>query len=177
MDVRVGLWRKLSTEELMLLICGVGEDSESPLDCKEMQPVHPKGNQSWIFIGRTDAQAETPILAPPDTKNWLIGNDPDAGKDRRQEEKETTEVEMVGRHHWLNGHEWASSESWWWTGKPGVLQSMRLQRVGCNWATELNWSGKTLQLFTKIYFSFLWHSRVAFPSSSVVKSGPVLVSS
>ena len=78
---------------------------ESPLDCKEIQPVHPKGNQSWIFIGRTDAEAETPILLPPDVKNWLIGKDPDAGKDWRQEEKGTTEDEMVGWHHRLNGHE------------------------------------------------------------------------
>ena len=211
MDVRVGLWRKLSTEELMLLNCGVGEDSweslrlqedptspfwrsvlgflwkewcwswnsstlatsckeltpwkvmikprqcinkqrhyfankslssqgygfsnshvwmweldykeswaqknwcfwtvmlektlESPLDCKEIQPVHPKGNQSWIFIGRTDVEAETPILWPSDVKNWLICKDPDAGKDWEQEEKGTTEDEMVGWHHRLNGHE------------------------------------------------------------------------
>ena len=78
---------------------------ESPLDCKEIQPVHPKGNQSWIFIGRTDAEAETPVLWPPNAKNWLIWIDPDAGKDRGQEEKGTTEDEMVGWHHWLNGHE------------------------------------------------------------------------
>ena len=78
---------------------------ESPLDCKEMQAVHPKGNQSWIFIGRTDAESETPILWPPDAKNWLIGKDPDAGKDWRREEKGMTEDEMVGWHHWLNGHE------------------------------------------------------------------------
>ena len=78
---------------------------ESPLDCKEIQPVHPKGNQSWIFIGRTDAEAETPIVWPPDVKNWVIGKDPDAGKDWRQEEKGTTENEMVGWHHWLDGHE------------------------------------------------------------------------
>ena len=77
---------------------------ESPLDCKEIQPVHPEGNQSWIFIGRTDAKAETPILWPPDAKNWLIGKDPDAGTDWRQEEKGTTEDEMVGWHHRLNGH-------------------------------------------------------------------------
>ena len=65
----------------MLLNCGVGEDLESPLDCKEIQPVHPKGDQSWVFIGRTDVEAETPILWPPDAKSWLIGKDPDAGKD------------------------------------------------------------------------------------------------
>ena len=78
---------------------------ESPLDCKEIQPVHPKGDQSWLFIGRTDAEAETPILWPPDAKSWLIGKDPDAGKDRGQEEKGTTEDEMVGWHHRLDGHE------------------------------------------------------------------------
>ena len=78
---------------------------ESHLDSKEIQPVHPKGNQSWIFIGRTDAEAETPILWPPDVNNWLIGKDPDAGKDWRQEEKGITEDEMLGWHHWLDGHE------------------------------------------------------------------------
>ena len=76
-----------------------------PLDCKEIQPVHPKGNQTWIFIGRIDVEAETPILWPPNAKNWLFGKDPDAGKDWRQEEKGTTEDEMVGWHHQLNGHE------------------------------------------------------------------------
>ena len=77
---------------------------ESPLDCKEIQPVHPKGNQLWMFIGRTDVEAETPIPWSPDVKNWLIWKDPDAGKDWGQEEKGTTEDEMVG-DHWLNGHE------------------------------------------------------------------------
>ena len=78
---------------------------ESPLDCKEIQPVHPKGDQSWVFIGRTDAEAETPILCPPDVKNWLIGKAPDTGKDWRPEEKGVTEDEMVGWHHRLNRHE------------------------------------------------------------------------
>ena len=78
---------------------------ESPLDCKEVQPVHPKGNQSWLLTGRTDVEAETPILWPPDVKSWLIWKDSDVGKDWRQEEKGTTEDEMVGWHHWLNGHE------------------------------------------------------------------------
>ena len=78
---------------------------ESPLDCREIQPVHPKGNQSWIFIRRSDVEAETPILWAPDAKNWLIWKDPDAGKDRRREEKGVTEDEMVGWHHWLNAHE------------------------------------------------------------------------
>ena len=78
---------------------------ESLLDCKEIQPVHLKGNQSWIFIGRTDVEAETPIFWSPDGKNWLVGKDPNAGKDWKQEEKGTTEDEMIGWHHWSYGHD------------------------------------------------------------------------
>ena len=85
----------------MLLNCGVGEDSWKSLDCKEIKPVHPKGNQYWIFIGRKDAEAETSILWPPYVKNWLIWKDPDAGKDWRREEKGMTEDEMIGWHHQL----------------------------------------------------------------------------
>ena len=88
----------------MLLNCGVGEDLESPLDCKDIQPVHPKGDQSWVLIGRTDVEAETPTLWPPDAKSWLIWKDPDAGRDWGQEEKGTTEGKMVGWHHRLNRH-------------------------------------------------------------------------
>ena len=88
----------------MFLNCGVGED-ESPLDCKEIQPVNPKGGQSWMFILKTDAEAETPILWPLDSKNWLTRKDPDAGKDWKQEEKGTTEDEMVGWHNWLYEYE------------------------------------------------------------------------
>ena len=88
----------------MLLNSGIGED-KSPLDCKEIQPVHPKGNQSWIFNGRTVAVPETPILLPPDAKNWPTGKDPVAGKGWRREEKGLTEDEMVGWHHRLNGCE------------------------------------------------------------------------
>ena len=110
---------------------------ESSLDSKEILPVHPKGNQFWIFIGRTDAEAETPI---PDVKNWLTCKDPDVGKDWRQEEKGTTEDEMVGWHHRLNGHEFEQT--------PGVgdgqgslvcCSPLGSQRVGLNWVTELNW--------------------------------------
>ena len=93
---------------------------EGPLDCKQIQPVNPKGNQSWLFIGRTDAEAETPILWPPDAKNWLIWKDPNAGKDWRQERKGMTEDEMAGWLHQLNGHESVNSGSWRWTGRPGV---------------------------------------------------------
>ena len=110
---------------------------ESPLDCKEIQPVHPKGDQSWVFTGRTDAEAETPILWPPDGKSWLTGKDPDSGKDWRQEE----EGDDRGWDGWMTSPTrrtwvWVSSGSWWWTGKPGMLQSMGLQRVGHDWATE-----------------------------------------
>ena len=89
----------------MLMNCSVGEDSWESLDCKEIKPVHPKGNQSWLFIGRTDAEAETPILWPPDGKNWLIWKDPDAGKSWRKQEKGTSGDKMVGWHQWLDGHE------------------------------------------------------------------------
>ena len=100
---------------------------ESPLDCREIQLVYPK-DQSWVFIGRTDVEAETPILWPPEAKGWLIGTDPDAGKDWGQEEKGTTEDEMAGWHYWLNGHGfWVNSGSWWWAGRPGVLWFMGSQ--------------------------------------------------
>ena len=113
---------------------------ESPLDCKEIQPVHPKGDQSWIFIGRTDVEVETPILWPPDVKSWLIGKDPDAGKDWGQEEKGTTEDEMAGWHHRLDGHGFGLT--------PGVGHgqgglaccSPWCRRDGHDWATELNWT-------------------------------------
>ena len=117
---------------------------ESPLNCKEIQPVHLRENQLWIFIGRTDAEAETPILWLLDEK-WLIGKDPDARKDWGQEEKGMMEDEMVGWHHQLDGHEFEQA--------PGVgdgqggpahgRQSMGLQRVRHNWATELNWTETT----------------------------------
>ena len=91
-----------------------------------------------IFIGRNDTKAETPVLRPPDVKNWLTGKDPDAGKDWRQEEKGRTKDKMVGWHHQLNGHEFEeNSRSWWWTERPGVLQFMGLRRVRHDWVTEL----------------------------------------
>ena len=114
------------------------ETLESPLDCKEIQSVNPEGNQSWIFIGRTDAEGEIPILWPPHAKSWLIWKDPDAGKDWRQEEKGKEWdgwMASLTRWTWV----WASSRSWWWTGRPGVPQSMGSQRVTHDWANELNW--------------------------------------
>ena len=112
---------------------------ESPLVSNEIQPVHPKGNQSWIFIGRTDADAETPILCPPDTKNWLIWKDPDAGKDWRWEEKGITEDEMVGWHHQLNGHEFE------WTPGDGDGQGVLAccspwARKELDMTEQLNWT-------------------------------------
>ena len=126
MDVRVGHKKaerkRIDAFELMVL----EKTLESPFDCKEIQPVHPKENQSWIFIGRTDAEAETPILGPCDVKNWLIWKDPDAGKDWRQEEKMTGWdgwMSLPTRRTWV----WVNSGSWWWTARPGVLQSMGSQ--------------------------------------------------
>ena len=116
---------------------------ESPLDYKEIKPVNPKGNRSWIITGKTDAEIETPILWPPDAKNWFIGKDLDSEKDWMQEQKGTT-----GWYCWMASPTqwtwvWASSGSWWWTEKPGMLQSMGLQRVRHEWATELNWTELT----------------------------------
>ena len=116
---------------------------ESPLDTKEIQPVHPRGNQSWVFIGRTDAEAETPILWPPYMKNGLIWKNPNAGKDWRWEEKGMTENEMVGWYHCLNGTwVWVNSGSWWWTGRPGFLHTWgHNESVTTVW---LNWTDGTV---------------------------------
>ena len=115
---------------------------ESLLNCKEIQPVNPQGNQSWIFIGRTDAEAETPILWPLDVKNQLIWKDPDAAKDWRQEEKGMTEDETASLTQWT--WVWVGSRSWWWTGKPGMLLSTGLQRVGHDWTTDLRLKKKKI---------------------------------
>ena len=113
------------------------ETLESPLDCKEIQSVHAKGNQSWIFIGSTDAEAEAPVLWPPDVKIQLIRKDPDAGKDWGQEEKQTTKDEMGERHHWLNGYEFEQtprdSEG---QGSLACCSPWDLRRVGCELVTE-----------------------------------------
>ena len=138
MDVRVGLWRKLSTKELTLLNCGV----ETLLDCKEVQPVHPKGDQSCVFIGRTDAEADTPILRPPNVKSWLIGKYPDARKDWGCEEKGTTEGEMVGLHCWLSGHEFELT-LWVGDGQGGLCAEVYGVSKSRTWLrnwTKLNWN-------------------------------------
>ena len=106
--------------------------------CKEIQAVHPKRDPSWVFIGRTDAEAETPVLWPPHGKSWLIGKDPYAGKDWKWEMKGTTEDEMAGSPTWWTWV-WVDSGCWWRTGRPGMLRFMGSQRVEYDWATELNW--------------------------------------
>ena len=111
---------------------------EYPLDCKEIKTVSPEVHQSWISIGRIDAETETPVLWPPDVKNWLIGKDPDAGKVWRQEEKQTTEDEMIGWHLQLDGHEFEQVSSVGYG--EGSLASVWSQRVEHNWDTELNWT-------------------------------------
>ena len=120
---------------------------ESPLDCKEIQPVHPKGDQSWVFIGRTDVKAETSILWLPDVKSWLIWKDPDAGKDWSWEKKGDDrgwEGWIVSLTQWT--WVWVNSRSCLWTRRPGMLQSMGSQRVGHDWATELNWTEVPIKL-------------------------------
>ena len=110
---------------------------ESPLDCKEIKPVKPKGNQPWIFTGRTDAEAEIPILWPPDGKKWFIGKGPDPGKDWRNEKKGIADGWMASltRCTWV----WVSCASWWWTGKSGMLQFMGSQRLRHEWGTGLTY--------------------------------------
>ena len=134
--LEVGLWRKLSVKNWGFWTVVLEKTLESPLDCKEIQPVHSKGNQPWDFFGRNDANAETPVLFPPHAKSWLIGKDSDAGRDWGQEEKGTSEDEMAGWHHWLYGRE---SE---WT--PGVGDGRGAWRAAIHGVTEsdmteLNW--------------------------------------
>ena len=138
MDVRVGSYGRLSVEELILSSCGAGKDSWESLNSKEMKLVCPKGGEQWIFIGRTDAEAEASIHWSFDVKSWL-GKDPDAGKDWGQEERVLTEDEMVGWCHWLNGHEVEQSlgdskdrEAW-----PAVVHGVTKSQTGfSDWKTN-----------------------------------------
>ena len=135
---------------------------ESPLECKEIQPVHPKGNQSWIFMGRTDAKAETPILWPPDAKNWLIWKDPDAGKDWRQEEKGMIEDEMVGWHHRLDGLEFDQAPGVG-VGQGSLACCSPWDHKELNTTERLNWtemscSSSNFSLWFNIYGWIVWSS-------------------
>ena len=126
---------------------------ENPLDCKEIQPVHPKGDQSWVFIGRTDAKAETPVLWPPHTKSWLIGKASDAGRDWGQEEKGKTEDEMAGWHHWLNGHEskWTLGVG---DGQGGLACCNSCGRKESDTIERLNWTDlNKIHSISSYYFS------------------------
>ena len=127
---------------------------ESPLDCKEIQPVYPKGDQSWVFIGSTDVEAETPILWPPDVKSWLIWKDPDVGKDWGQEEKGTTEDEMVGWHHWLNGHGfgWILGVG---DGQGGLVCCASWGRKESDTTEQLNWLTALKTYFNISYDGFV----------------------
>ena len=148
MDVRVGCEESWALKNWCFWTVVLEKTLESPLDCKEIQLVHSKGDQPWEFFGRTDAKAETPVLWLPHAKSWLTGKDPDAGRDWGQEEKGTTEDEMAGWHAsptrwtWV----WVNSGSWGWTGRPGVLQFMGSQRIGHDWGTELNWEFSFISL-------------------------------
>ena len=132
------MW-ELDPEELVLWTVTLEKSLERPLDCKQIKPANPKWNQPWIFIGRTDAIAEAPILLPPDVKNLLTGKDPDAGKDWRQEEKGTTEDEMVGWHHWLNWQEFEQALGVG-GGQGSLVCCSPWVRVRHKWATELPWT-------------------------------------
>ena len=135
--------KKLSGEELMLLKSVVVEDSWESLDCKEIYPVHPKGDQSRVFTGRTDVEAETPVLWPPDGKSWLIRKDPDAGKNWRQKEKGKTEDEMVGCHHQLNGHEFEQALEVD-DGQGGLACCSPWGRKESDTTEQLNWTEEVL---------------------------------
>ena len=138
----------------------LGKTLQSPLDCKEIQPVQPKGDQSWMFIGRTDAEAETPILWPADAKNWLIGKDPDAEKDWGQKEKgydRGWDGWMVSPTQWT--WVWVNSGSWWWTGRPGMLRFTGSQRVGHDWATKWNWDATLFKKKKCVAKSFIRSSK------------------
>ena len=140
------------------------------LDHKEIQPAHPKGNQPWIFIGRTDVEAETSILWPPDAKSWLIGKDPDAGKDWRWEEKGTTEDEIVGWHHRLNWHEFGLTIGVG-DGQGGRAScSPRCCRVGHDWATGLNWT----ELIDELLFSHSVCPPLCDPMGWCTPGSPIL---
>ena len=164
MDVRVGLWKSWALKNWCFWTVVLEKTLESPLDCKEIQPVHSKGDRSWVFFGRTDAESETPILCPPYAKSWLIGKDFDAGRDWGQEEKRTTEDEMAGWHHRLDGREFE------WT--PGVGDGLACcnswGRKESDTTKRLNWT--KLMVYSHFHFltSYLIHVNLASTALSAL---------
>ena len=159
----------------MLLNCGAGEDSWESPGLKEIQPAHPKQNQSWVFLGRTDAETETPILWSPDVKNQLIGKDPDAGKAWGQEEKEMTEDEMAGWHHRLNGHEFELTLGVG-NGQGGLLCCDSWGHEESDMTEQLNWTCycvRWMQLCSSL--NILWHCLSLGLEWKLTSSSPVAV--
>ena len=138
MDVRVGLWKRWVPKNWCFWTVVLEKTLESPLDYKKIQPVHPKGNQSWILFGRTDAESEAPIIWSPDMKNWLFRKGPNAERDWRQEEKGTTEDEMFGWHHWLDGHEFEQALGVG-DGQGGLACCSPWTRKESDTTEQLNW--------------------------------------
>ena len=155
----------------MPLNCGVEKDPwylDRPLDCKEIQPVHPKGNQSWVFIGRTDAEAETPLRWPPDAKRWLTWKDPDAGTDWRWEKKGSTEDEMVGCHHWLNGHEFEQGLGVH-DGQGNLTYCSPWGHKESDMTERLNWTANYKWHLWYLSFSF-WHISLSVTGTLIVST-------
>ena len=182
MDVRVDYKESWTQKNWCFWSVVLEKTLESPLDCKEIQPVHHKGDKLWVFIGGTDVEAETPILWPLNVKSWLIWKDPDAGRDWGQEEKGTTGWEgwMASPTQWT--WVWVDSRSSWWTGRPGVLRFMGSQRVRHDW-TELNWTdwmrgdGKrySMQVGIKRKLEWQYSDKVDFKIKAVTKDKKIIL--
>ena len=166
MDVRVRLWRKLSSEELSFWTVVLEKTLENPLDCQEIQLVHSKGHQSWVFFGRNGAKSETPVFWPPRAKSWLTGKDSDVGRDWGQEEKGTTEDKMARWHHRLDGREFRSTPGVG-DGQGGLACCDSWGRKESDTTERLNWTElgicKGVRLLGHI-FSFLMNLHTVLPS-------------
>ena len=175
MDVRVGLWRKLdwALKNWCFWTVVLEKTLESPLDCKEIQPVHSEGDQPWDFFGRNDAQAETPVLWPPHAKSWLIGKDSDARRDWGQEEKGTTEDEMAGWHHWLDGREseWTPGDG---DGQGGLVCCSSWGCKDSGMTERLNWTEVILCIFIPHLWTF-YQLRTSDQSQALEVITPVLL--
>ena len=172
MDVRVGLWRGLSAEELMLLNGSVGKDSWESLDWKEIQPVHSERAQPWDFFGRNDAKAEAPVLWPPYAKSWLLGKDSDAGRDWGQKKKGPTENEMAGWHQWLDGREseWTLEMVMDREARRAAIHGVTKSRTRLSDWTDLNWTDtRKIQNLNLSQYAFTY---VCFESDYIAHTLP-----